>query len=60
MPLELFWELRDLLKKADFLVASGGDQAEINQIYQVVFQKVAPYATTDKDRNWLYSRINGG
>lgn len=59
MPLEVFWETRDLLKKADFLVSTGGDQAEINAIYQSVFQKVAPFATNDKDRNWLYSRING-
>jgi hypothetical protein len=60
MPLEIFWEVRDLLKQADFLVASDGDPAAINQIYLTVFQKVAAYATTDKDRNWLYTKINSG
>ncbi|NRA44206.1 MAG: hypothetical protein HRU09_04520 [Oligoflexales bacterium] len=56
MPLQEYWKLLDLLQKADFLLASKEQMADIQAIYRRVFKLVAPYAVFETDRLWLVKR----
>lgn len=56
MPIETYWQLADLLKNADYVLASGDDTSGVVEIYQRVFAKAAPYAIQEKDRTWLHAR----
>jgi hypothetical protein len=59
MPLDVYWEIHEILKSIDYLVSTNEPAAKINDIYVKVFRKVAQYAVTDKDRTWFYERIQG-
>lgn len=60
LPLELFWELKRLVKKADFLLASQEQTTDIQDIYRSLFKKAAPFATKEVSRAWLYKRSGKG
>lgn len=53
MPVEIYWDAKNLLQKADYLLANGAQQVEIKEIYKMVFKKLSPYASFEKDRHWL-------
>ncbi len=57
MPIKLFWDIEQLLKRIDYLVASGEDPVLINEIYRKVYVKVAKYAVHEKDRIFLYDKV---
>lgn len=56
LPLQEYWKLLELLKKADFLLASKEQMADIQAIYRRVFKLVAPFAVFETDRAWLVKR----
>ena len=56
MPLQEYWKLLDLIKKADFLLASKEQMADIQAIYRRIFKLVAPYSVFETDRLWLVKR----
>lgn len=61
MPIKLFWDLELLLKRIDYMVASGEDPVLINETHRKVYTKVAKYAVSEKDRIFLYDKaLNGG
>lgn len=54
MPLDVFWEINELLRIANYLLASDEQMADIHEIYKTIFRKAAPYAVFETDRSWLY------
>lgn len=56
MPIETFWEIRELLRHSDYLAASGEDRAEIVEVFREIFKRAAPWSVVEKDRTWLYAR----
>jgi hypothetical protein len=54
MPLEVYWDVSKLLRDADYLVASGGQMADVHEVYKSVFRKVASYAVFEVDRQWCF------
>ncbi len=57
MPIEVFWEVEKMVKKADYLFASNEESTDINNIYREVLQKVVPFAIHEKDRVWIYEKL---
>lgn len=55
MPIEAFWAVRDLIQKADYLIATSHETQSVNDIYKKIFKKVAPHAVSESDRTWLYT-----
>ena len=56
MPVDVFIEVRDMLEKTDYMIASSDNLADIHEIYRKVYRKAAPYAVMEKDRAILYER----
>ncbi len=56
MPLETYWQAKNLLKDADYLLSEGQHISDVNDVYKKFFKKVAPYASLEKDRLRLYAR----
>ncbi len=59
LPLEAFWEMTELIKSIDYLQSTSEPSVKINEVHMTIFKLVAPYAANDKDRAWLYDRIQG-
>ena len=56
MPVETYWRVKEMLRKADYLMASGDDPAGVTEIYRKVLKEVANYGVAEKDRVWLLER----
>ena len=56
-PIETFWKIEQSIKDADFLLANGKEQLEINDLYKKIYKECAPFAVSEKDRIWLYQKI---
>ena len=57
LSIETFWKIELLLKEADFLLANGKEQLQINDLYKKIYKECAVYATSEKDRVWIYEKI---
>ena len=56
MPIEKFWEAEELMKTANYLLASGEPGSDVIAAYKKVFVLCAPFAVTEKERFWLYDK----
>lgn len=56
LPIELYWESLDLIKRLEYLISSGEEPIDIKELYRKFFKSIAPYAIIEKDRNWLYEK----
>lgn len=59
LPIELYWQLEDQLKKIDYLLTANEDAVVINDLYMRVYTKAVKYAVQEKDRTFLYEKIHG-
>lgn len=59
IPIQLFWELQDLLKKIEYLVSASEDLVVINDLQLRVYGKLSKYAVQEKDRIMLIARATG-
>ena len=59
LPLRVFWDSERILRYADYLIASSEENVEIRDYYARLLRLIAPFATNEKDRNWLYERLAG-
>jgi hypothetical protein len=57
MPLDLFWEVEQLLKRLDYLVASHEDATVIADMQQAIYRKVVKYVVSEKERTMLYELL---
>ena len=60
LPVNIYWEVEDLLKKVDYLLSTHEDPVLINEHYQKVLRKVASYVVSERDRLKLQDRLNAG
>lgn len=58
LPLKIFWEVEELLKTMDYLIASNEDPLLVTDSTKKVFKKVAPYAVHEKDRTFLHEKAD--
>ena len=58
LPLGVYWQISDLLAKADYLVSSDEHAADVHELYKKVFRQTAPYAVFENDRVWLYQHAS--
>jgi len=58
LPIKEFWEVEELMKFIDYLVASNEDPILVNETMQKIFKKVAPYAVNEKDRTFLHGKAS--
>ena len=56
MPLQTYWKINDLLKKADLLSSEKEPQADIQEVYKAVYKTAIPYTIYESDRMWLISQ----
>lgn len=56
MPIKDFWQLQDMIKDVNYLIASGEPQTEVVASYKKVLQGSARFAVKEMDRLWLYGR----
>jgi len=56
MPVETYWRIKEMLRKADYLIASGDDPAGVAEIYRKVLKEVVNYGVAEKDRAWLLEK----
>jgi hypothetical protein len=57
LPLEVFWEIEDLLARIDYLTAAGEDQVQLNDCYARIYKKIGRYTLHEKDRGFVAERI---
>lgn len=58
LPIKVFWEVEELMKTMDYLIASNEDPIIINDSVLKIYKKVAPYAVNEKDRIFLYGKAD--
>ena len=59
IPIQLFWEMQELIKKIEYLVSAGEDPVVINDLQIRIYSKLAKYAVSEKDRMMLIARGSG-
>ncbi len=59
IPVQLFWQIQDLIKKIEYLVSTSEDPVVINELQTRVYAKLARYAVHEKDRVMLIARGGG-
>lgn len=59
LPIQLFWELEDLLKKLDYLLASHEDPVVVNDLSARIFRKIVKYVVHEKDRIFIHGKLHG-
>ena len=59
LPVQLFWEIQELIKKIEYLVSTGEDPVVVNDFQTRVYGKLARYAVHEKDRMMLIARGGG-
>ena len=59
LPLDVYWQATELIKSIDYLHSTSEPGIKINEVQLAIFRLVAPYGTNDKDRTWLYDRLEG-
>jgi hypothetical protein len=57
MPLDLYWEIEQLLKRLDYLLASNEDATVIADMQQTIYRKVVKYVVSEKERTMLYELL---
>lgn len=53
IPIDVHWSIVDLLKQADYMLATNEHSAMVQGIYKQVYRQAAPYAMFESDRLWL-------
>ena len=56
MPVQSFWEVRELLESSDYMIASRADAVAIQEVYKKVFKMLAPWAVVEVQRTFLYQK----
>lgn len=59
IPVQLLWQIQDLIKKIEYFVSAGEDPVVINELQIRVYAKLARYAVHEKDRVMLIARGGG-
>src|SRR5690606_13027048 len=60
MPLEIFWESEKLLKRIDYLLASGEPNTEVQIEIKRLYKLLSPFCVVEADRTWMIERSRGG
>ena len=55
MPVDVFWQIEEHLKRYDLMASSGEESAILSEITKTILKLVTPYAVTEKERLWLYA-----
>lgn len=58
MPLKTYWQLNDLLRQADYLLAEKEQQADVQGLYKDVFKIACSHAIYESDRTWLIKQMS--
>ncbi len=58
VPIQIHWDIVELLKQANFLLSRGGLNVDVQAIYRKIYRAASPYAVSENDRLWLISNIN--
>jgi hypothetical protein len=54
---ETFWKAEEMIKQAEYQLASGEDPQTVKDTYTKILKLLAPHCTTEKDRAILYDKI---
>lgn len=57
LPVETFWKAEEMIKQAEYQLASGEDPQTVKDTYTKILKLLAPHCTTEKDRAILYDKI---
>ena len=57
LPIETFWEVQEILKEADYMIAQSEDRSLLSSRYLDLYRKVLPYAVNERDRLWLMDKV---
>ena len=57
LPIRVFWKAQKLVEKSEYMIATGEDQSAITEVYLDLFRLIVPYSVMEKDRLWLYDKI---
>jgi len=58
VPVETYWQAEELIKRAEYQLASGDDSQNVKETYLKVLKLLAPHCTSEKDRILIYDKIN--
>ncbi|MDD9950816.1 MAG: hypothetical protein OXT67_04550 [Zetaproteobacteria bacterium] len=53
MPINVYWQALDEIRRADYLIVSGEPQADTTEIYRKIFRILRPYTVYEVDRTYL-------
>ena len=56
LPPEVYWQVQDILKETDYLIAQSEDAVALASRYVDLYRYVMPYAVHEKDRLWLINK----
>lgn len=56
LPMEVLEKATELLSKYNYLRSSNAENIQIKSATGAILTILAPYAISEKDRNWLYER----
>ena len=56
MPIKVFWQIKKQIIHLDYLNSSAATPSEISEVFRTIFKLIAPYAASEKDRDWLYEQ----
>lgn len=59
LPLDLFWEMENLIKKVNYLTAAGEDLVLINENLRKILQKASYFTVREADRKLIDDRLKG-
>jgi hypothetical protein len=57
LPLEIYWQAKDILKQTEFLTATTDDTPKVQEAQIEVLKLVVPFVISEKERVELYERI---
>lgn len=56
MPVTVFWDIDNILKDANYKIATGEPKSEVVSTFKQIFKLSAPYAVQEKSRTWLHEK----
>jgi hypothetical protein len=56
LPVDVYWQLDEMLKKVEYLQSAGEDQTVIGEAIKQLYARAARYAVLEKDRHTLQGR----
>jgi hypothetical protein len=57
LPINLFWEVEQLLKRLDYMIASHEDPVVLTAMQQTIYRKIVKYVVSEKERAMLYEML---